>query len=74
MHAINKTILITTYLWWVAPDWMPGAHQSHSVSYLLSWVGEINLMKGSWVDIRLGRDHSPVNCHGQNKLDLRKLA
>lgn len=51
---------------------MPGAHQSHSISYLLSQEGEINLV--SWVKIRIWKDHSPINCHGQNKLELGKLA
>ena len=27
-------------LWWVDPGWMPGAHQSCSITPLLSWTGE----------------------------------
>uniref|UniRef100_A0A8B9NXF9 Solute carrier family 4 member 7 n=1 Tax=Accipiter nisus TaxID=211598 RepID=A0A8B9NXF9_9AVES len=30
--------LYITYLWWVDFGWMPGSHQSHSVTPLLSWT------------------------------------
>jgi len=40
---------------------MPGAHQSHSITPAPQLNrGENNMMKGSWVEIRTGRDHSPV--------------
>ena len=33
-----------------------------------------NIMKGSWVEIRTGRDHSANYRHGQNRLDLGKIS
>jgi len=27
-------------MWWVDPDWTPGAHQRHSITPLLRWTGE----------------------------------
>lgn len=51
---------IYVVLWWVDPGWMPGIHQSHSVTPLLSWTEERNIMKGLWVEIRTGINHPPI--------------
>lgn len=52
-------------LWWVDPGWTSGAHQSCSTTPLPSaGQGRENIMKGWRVDIRTGRDHSPVTVMG----------
>jgi len=47
-------------MWWVDPGWMPGAHQATLPPPFTAEQGTENIMKGSWVEIRTGRDHSPV--------------
>ena len=59
-------------LWWVDPAWMPGAHQSRSITPPPQLDrGEKNKIKGSWVEIRTGRSFTNYR-HGQNRLDLGK--
>jgi len=45
---------------------MLGAHQSRSVTTPSEQDrGEKNMLKGSWVEIRTGRDHSPTTVTGK---------
>jgi len=39
---------------------MPGAYQGWSITPLLAGQGREHIIKGSWVEIRTGRDHSPI--------------
>ena len=48
-------------MWCVDPGWRPGAYQSHSITPPSSaGQGTGNITKGSWVEIRTGRDRSPT--------------
>lgn len=62
---IFKQLYCEVTFWWIHPDWMPGADQSHSVTALHRWTGgrkKKNLM--SWDK---GRKRSLTNDHnGQN--------
>lgn len=42
------------------PGWMPGAHESCSVTPLISWAGEKNKIKCLWVEIRAGGNNLAV--------------
>jgi len=45
---------------------MPGAHQSHSITRPPQLDrGDKNVIKGSWVERRTGRDHSPITVMGK---------
>jgi len=59
-------------LWWVDPDWMPGAHQSCSIAPLAKLDRE-NTMKISWVEIRTGRDLSPISVTGKTDSTWGKI-
>ena len=61
-------------LWWVDAGWTPGAHQSCSITPLLSWAG------GRKYNQRLMAQHEDRerslthDCHRQNSPSLGKLA
>lgn len=57
--------------WWVDLGRMPGAHQCHSITSLLSWTGERNMMRGLGVEVRLARSHSPVTSTGKTDMIQR---
>jgi len=60
-------------MWWVHPGWMPGPHPGRCTTPLLSWTWERKYdEKGSWVEIRTGRDHSPSRAE-QTGLGEKKL-
>jgi len=60
-------------VWWVDPDWMPGAHQSCSITLLLSSIRERKYNEG-FVSQDKDRERSLSNYHhGQNKLDMEKI-
>ena len=40
MLSVQMQYHDNSYLWWVDPDRMPVAHQSHSITILHSWTGE----------------------------------
>jgi len=45
---------------------MPGAHKSHSIAPLPQQDrGRKNATEGSWVEMRAGRDHSPIPVTGK---------
>ena len=57
-------------MWWVDPGWTPGAHQSHSITHLLSWTGE-RKHNERFMGQDKDRERSLTNyCHRQNRLDL----
>ena len=59
-------------LWWADPGWMPSAHQSCSITPLLSWTGERKYNK-RLVGRGKDRERSLSNYHhGQNRLNLGK--
>jgi len=50
----------------VQPGWMQDAHKSHSITLPPQLDRrEKNTMKGSWVETRTGRDHSPFTVMGK---------
>ena len=74
LRELHKMVLLyktvpestsATWLWRIDPGWMPGAHQSCSITPLLSWTEGENITKGSWVKIRTGRDDSPITVMGK---------
>ena len=61
------------HLWWVDPGWMPGAHQSRSITLLLSWTGERRKYDERLVGRDKDRERSLTSYrHGKNRVDLRK--
>ena len=63
----------TASVWWVDPGWTPGAHQSRSITPLLSWTGERKYNE-RLMGLDKDRERSFTNYHhGQNSLDLGKL-
>ena len=69
----TETQVFPGVVWWVDPGWMPGPHQSHSITPLLNWTGERKLNE-RLVGRDKDRERSLTNYHhGQNRLDLGKL-
>jgi len=52
-------------LWWVDPGWRPDAHQAALSPLSSDEKRRENIMKGLWVEIRSGRDHSPITVTGK---------
>lgn len=50
-------------LWWFG--WMPGAHQSCSITPLFDWRGEKKFNERLTAEVKAGRDHSPITVMGK---------
>lgn len=60
-------------VWWVDPSWTPSAHQVTLLLSLLSRMWEGKQDKCLWVELRTGKDHSPITVVGNNRLNSEKL-
>ena len=60
-------------LWLVDPGWMPGAHQSRSITHLLGWTGERKYNKELVGRDKDRRDHSSIIVTGKTDSAWGKL-